>query len=160
MEMRERIKLIRKEKNLTQAEFAVRLGLAPTSTSAWERKNNPQIPTESMQLLICEKFGVNREWLRTGTGSPFEPTLDDELSALAQAHGLDEMDVALIRTYISLPRGAQSALKDFLRRLAAAAPTPPSSAAPAITREEMDAIADRLDALEESAISSRDSPAP
>ena len=84
--------------------------------------------------------------------------MDDELSALAQAHGLDEMDVALIRTYISLPRGAQSALKDFLRRLAAASPTPPSSAAPAITREEMDAIADRLDALEERGPSSRDAP--
>lgn len=117
MEMRDRIKLIRKQNNLTQSEFAVSLGLAPTSTTTWERKVNPQIPTDSMQLLICEKYGVNLKWLQTGKGAPFTSTLDDELSALAQAHGLDEMDVALIRTYIDLPKSAQAALKDFLLRL-------------------------------------------
>ena len=47
----------------------------------------------------------------------FAPTVEDELAVIAQRHNLDEMDVAIIRTYITLPKQAQDALKDFLLRL-------------------------------------------
>ena len=75
MEMRDRIRAIRTHKsvNMTQAEFSVALGLAPTSAASWEKKSNPQIPTESMRILICAKFGINRTWLETGEGDMFEP---------------------------------------------------------------------------------------
>ena len=158
MTINNRFKIARETLKLSQRDVAEQIGIGATAISRIESGGNN--PAERTVKLFCSKLGVSEDWLRTGSGPMMASTLDDELSALAQAHGLDEMDVALIRTYISLPRGAQAALKDFLRRLAAAAPTPPSSAAPAITREEMDAIADRLDALEESALSSRDSPAP
>ena len=75
MEMRDRIRAIRTHKsvNMTQAEFSVALGLAPTSAASWEKKSNPQIPTESMRILICAKFVINRTWLETGEGDMFEP---------------------------------------------------------------------------------------
>lgn len=158
MTLNGRFKFARETLKLSQRDVAEQIGVGATAISRIESGGNN--PAERTIKLFCSKLGISEDWLRTGSGPMMAATLDDELSALAQAHGLDEMDVALIRTYINLPRSAQSALKDFLRRLAAAAPTPPSSAAPAITREEMDAIADRLDALEESALSSRDSPAP
>lgn len=158
MTINDRFKIARETLKLSQRDVAEQIGIGATAISRIESGGNN--PAERTIKLFCSKLGISEDWLRTGSGPMMAATLDDELTALAQAHGLDEMDVALIRTYINLPRGAQSALKDFLRRLAAAAPTPPSSAAPAITREEMYAIADRLDALEESALSSRDSPAP
>lgn len=158
MTLNDRFKFARETLKLSQRDVAEQIGVGATAISRIESGGNN--PAERTIKLFCSKLGISEDWLRTGSGPMMAATLDDELSALAQAHGLDEMDVALIRTYINLPRSAQAALKDFLRRLAAAAPTPPSSAAPAITREEMDAIADRLDALEESALSSRDSPAP
>lgn len=152
------IRELRNHLSLSQTAFGERLNVSRNVINNLELGRVE--PNDMMIAHICNTYGVSEKWLRTGSGPMMAATLDDELTALAQAHGLDEMDVALIRTYISLPRGAQAALKDFLRRLAASTPTPPSSAAPAITREEMAAIADRLDALEESAISSRDSPAP
>ena len=158
MTLNDRFKFARETLKLSQRDVAEQIGVGATAISRIESGGNN--PAERTIKLFCSKLGISEDWLRTGSGPMMAATLDDELAALAQAHGLDEMDVALIRTYISLPRSAHAALKDFLRRLAAAAPTPPSSAAPAITREEMDAIADRLDALEESAFSSRDSPAP
>lgn len=156
MTLNGRFKFARETLKLSQRDVAEQIGVGATAISRIESGGNN--PAERTIKLFCSKLGISEDWLRTGSGPMMAATLDDELSALAQAHGLDEMDVALIRTYISLPRGAQSALKDFLRRLAASTPTPPSSAAPAITREEMDAIADRLDALEERGPSSRDAP--
>lgn len=156
MTLNDRFKLARETLKLSQRDVAEQIGVGATAISRIESGGNN--PAERTIKLFCSKLGISEDWLRTGSGPMMAATLDDELSALAQAHGLDEMDVALIRTYISLPRGAQAALKDFLRRLAASTPTPPSSAAPAITREEMDAIADRLDALEERGPSSRDAP--
>ena len=158
MTINDRFKIARETLKLSQRDVAEQIGIGATAISRIESGGNN--PAERTVKLFCSKLGISEDWLRTGSGPMMAATLDDELTALAQAHGLDEMDVALIRTYINLPRSAQAALKDFLRRLAASTPTPPSSAAPAITREEMDAIADRLDALEESALSSRDSPAP
>lgn len=158
MTINDRFKIARETLKLSQRDVAEQIGIGATAISRIESGGNN--PAERTVKLFCSKLGISEDWLRTGSGPMMAATLDDELTALAQAHGLDEMDVALIRTYINLPRSAQAALKDFLRRLAASTPTPPSSAAPAITREEMAAIADRLDALEESAISSRDSPAP
>ena len=103
--MRERIKAIRTHErvNLTQAEFSVALGLAPTSAASWEKKANPQIPTESMRLLICQKFGVNREWLETGKEPMFQPKPTSALPAeLAQS----PMVRAILETYLDLdPQG-------------------------------------------------------
>lgn len=78
MSMRERIKLIRKHFNVTQAEFATSLGLGPYGTASWE-KRDPQVPTESMQLLICKTYGVNQHWLKTGEGEPFNEPSDEEV---------------------------------------------------------------------------------
>ena len=70
MEMQDRIKSIRKHANMTQAEFSTTLGLGPYSAAAWE-KNDAQIPTEPMQLLICKTFGIDLHWLKTGEGEMF-----------------------------------------------------------------------------------------
>ena len=125
MTLNDRFKFARETLKLSQRDVAEQIGVGATAISRIESGGNN--PAERTIKLFCSKLGISEDWLRTGSGPMMAATLDDELSALAQAHGLDEMDVALIRTYINLPRSA---------------------------------IADRLDALEESALSSRDSPAP
>jgi hypothetical protein len=40
-------------------------------------------PTDAVIQLICEKCSVNEEWLRNGTGEPFQPeNKNDEISKL------------------------------------------------------------------------------
>lgn len=76
--MKDRIKQIRKAKNLTQQEFATKLGIKRSTIANYEiGKNNP---VDSVISLICREFHVNEEWLRNGTGEMFVPqSREDEI---------------------------------------------------------------------------------
>ena len=116
MEMRDRIRAIRTHKNvnMTQAEFSVSLGLAPTSAASWEKKSNPQIPTESMRILICTKFGVNRTWLETGEGDMFEPaTKADETARMIESVSNSPAMRSLLATWAQLSDENKAVFEKF-----------------------------------------------
>lgn len=76
--MKDRIKKIRKEKDLTQQEFADKLGTARNNIAGYE--TGKRQPSDAVISLICTKFNVNEEWLRTGTGDMFiELDVEDQL---------------------------------------------------------------------------------
>ena len=69
MNIGDRIKKIRKELDLTQVDFAARIGSVQNTVTRYETGNrNPSAPVIS---LICREFNVNEEWLRTGKGPMF-----------------------------------------------------------------------------------------
>lgn len=117
MEMRERIKAIRTYKGMTQAEFAIALGLAPTSTSSWERNINPQFPTETMRILICEKFSVNRNWLETGEGEMMLPTHNQTLDRVAQRYSQSQTFRAMLDVYAEMDEAGQAAVERYVELL-------------------------------------------
>lgn len=64
--MNERIKLVRKNANLTLEKFGKRIGITAASCSTIESgKSNPSNQTI---LSICREFRIREEWLRTGEG--------------------------------------------------------------------------------------------
>ena len=65
----ERVKRIRKEKDLTLEKFGEKVGVTKQTISRIENGINSL--TDQMVLSICREFSVNREWLRNGTGEPF-----------------------------------------------------------------------------------------
>jgi transcriptional regulator with XRE-family HTH domain len=66
MTLHDRVKIIRKESGLTQAEFGQRIGITFSSVSLIEKgKNNP---SEQTIRAICSEFSVNRDWLVDGVG--------------------------------------------------------------------------------------------
>lgn len=67
--MGERIKALRKAANLTQQEFAERIGLTKNFISLVE--TGSRIPSERTISDICREFDVNETWLRTGEGDMF-----------------------------------------------------------------------------------------
>ena len=69
MEMKDRIKKIRKELDLTQQEFAEKIGTTANVLTNYEtgRRN----PSASVINNICKTFNVNEEWLRTDEGEMF-----------------------------------------------------------------------------------------
>lgn len=67
--MQDRIKLLRKELNLTQEKFGERLGMKKNSISQIE--NGVNSLTEQLLVSICREYGVNENWLRTGEGKMF-----------------------------------------------------------------------------------------
>lgn len=95
MELRDRIKIIRKDADLTQAEFSIKLGFAPTSAASWE-KTDAQEPAEPIKLLICKTFGIREEWLRYGTGPMKIDNASELLGKLAAEHNLGPNQKALL----------------------------------------------------------------
>lgn len=69
--MKERIAEVRKAVGLSQAEMADQLGLSRNFISLMENGN--RIPSDRTISDICREFGVNRVWLETGVGEPFQP---------------------------------------------------------------------------------------
>lgn len=67
--MKDRLKLLRKELNLTQQELADKLGIKRTTVGNYEVGRNE--PVDSVISLICDRLNVNEEWLRTGAGEMF-----------------------------------------------------------------------------------------
>ena len=66
MTLHDRVKIIRKESGLTQAEFGQRIGITFSSVSLIEKgKNNP---SEQTIRAICSEFSINRDWLVDGVG--------------------------------------------------------------------------------------------
>ena len=78
--MNERIKKLRKVLDLTQQEFADKIGVKRNTIATYEIGRNQ--PIDAVISLICREFNVSEAWLRTGEGEMFvERTRDDELSA-------------------------------------------------------------------------------
>lgn len=73
--MKERVKAVRQDANMTQAEFAEALNMTVNAVSQMERDViKPSIRTRE---LICDRFNINREWLETGEGEMKKPPLDE-----------------------------------------------------------------------------------
>lgn len=78
MEIKERIKQIRKSKDLTQVEFGKLIGVKGNTITNYE--TGLRTPTDAVINNICKTFGVDEEWLRTGNGDMFvDMDLEDEL---------------------------------------------------------------------------------
>ena len=57
----DRLKELRKENGLNQAEFGDRIGISMSAVSLLEKGTNN--PSELSVRAICSEFGVRREWL-------------------------------------------------------------------------------------------------
>lgn len=62
--MQDRIKKIRKDAGLNQAEFGEVIGATRSMIASYE--GGKVIPDAAKRMLICEKFNVNPDWLEHG----------------------------------------------------------------------------------------------
>lgn len=67
--LNERIKELRNMLNLTQQEFADKIGTGRGNIAGYE--TGKRSPSEAVISLICQKFSVNESWLRKGEGEIF-----------------------------------------------------------------------------------------
>lgn len=78
--MNERLKKLRKTLDMTQQEFADRIGIKRNSLANYETGRNT--PIDAIIVSICREFNVNEDWLRTGEGEMFiQMTRDEEIAA-------------------------------------------------------------------------------
>ena len=62
--MNERLKKLRKTLDLTQQDFANRIGVKRNTVATYEMGRSS--PSDSAVSLICREFNVNENWLRNG----------------------------------------------------------------------------------------------
>ena len=77
--MEKRIQAARKAKGLTLKQLGDIIGISESAVSNIERGRNK--PSGSTLILLCEKLGINREWLETGEGEMFAPTTEQAETA-------------------------------------------------------------------------------
>ena len=78
--MNERLKKLRKTIDLTQQEFANKIGIARGNIGAYEVGKNA--PSDAVISLICKQFNVDENWLRTGEGEMFiKQTRDEQIAS-------------------------------------------------------------------------------
>ncbi len=123
--MNERLKVLRKTLDLTQQDFANRIGVKRNTVATYEMGRSS--PSDSAVSLICREFNVNEEWLRTGAGGDenmFVKLSEDEELAMYTQMLLDSTDDVVadmiketIVIYEKLDNDSKQALKNVARKL-------------------------------------------
>jgi len=105
----ERIKSIRKEKNLTLAKFGQRIQMSESNLSRIEKGD--YTVTDKNIALICDRFDVNEEWLRTGAGDKYKELREEEKLMKFVRELIKDDDDTLQKTAMILPNLTEDQLK-------------------------------------------------
>lgn len=116
--MKSRIKKLRRELDLTQQEFADKIGISRGNIGAYEVGKN--VPSDAVISLICREFDVNEKWLRTGEGEMFKPKSSDILDQLAEKYKLFDFEYAMIEKFLTMPPDLRRAIYDHFHDVDAA----------------------------------------
>ena len=115
MSIYERIKFLRKNiLNLTQEDFASAIGVSRSNIGNIEvgRIN----VTDRVISDICDKYNVSDVWLKTGAGDMFIQTPNTLLDELAKMHNLNDVEKAIIETFISLSPESRRGVIDYITK--------------------------------------------
>lgn len=113
--MQERIRAIRKNVSLTQAEFAERIGVKANTVTSYE--TGLRVPSDAVIVSICREFNISESWLRTGEGEMMEKSdPDTELAKiLGQIAGSnDTLIKAIIKSYWLLDDKDKAAIRKLV----------------------------------------------
>ena len=121
--MKDRIRALRKALDMTQKEFAEKIGLKRNSVASYEIGKN--YPMDTVIKSICREINVNEDWLRTGEGEMFiQLPEEDEVAAyvsdLLEDDGENPLYLIIkeiMHTYNEVSPKSQEILCDFSKRL-------------------------------------------
>lgn len=125
--MNERIKALRKELNLTQQEFADRLGTSRGNIGSYEVGKSA--PSDAVISLICKTFRVNEDWLRNGGDgnkmfielSPMQEVgyyVKDLLEYDGNGNAFYDAIIEMMKTYHSLDDKSKTVIREYFKNVA------------------------------------------
>ena len=125
MTLGERIKKLRKALDLTQQEFADRIGMKRNSIAQVELGRNT---SDQTIVSICREFNVNETWLRTGEGEMFvelprNEALTAQIQPLLQG-GPDKFRERLVSLLLRLPPEHWEVLERYALELVSGSSVP------------------------------------
>ena len=114
--MKERIRDIRKQLNLTQQEFADRLGIPRNNIAGYE--TGKRSPSEAAIALISKEFNINPEWLRNGNGEKFLPDPKSAIDVLSKEYGLNRNEAVLIEKFAEMNPSQRNVILNYVNSVA------------------------------------------
>lgn len=115
--MKDRIKKLRNTLELTQTEFADKLGLARNSIASYE--SGRRVPNDAIIKLICKEFNVDYFWLTEGADVDMFMRLPNTLmDKLSERYSLNKKSQMVLKTYLEAPDDEKEAIENFLTTLA------------------------------------------
>lgn len=114
--MNERLKKLRKALDLTQQEFADRIGIKRNSFANYETGRNT--PIDAIIISICREFNVSEDWLRDGIGDMFLPTDRNADIAKLTKQLLNEENDSFKNRFVSMLANLTIEEWEFLERRA------------------------------------------
>lgn len=127
MTANERLRFVREELSLSQAEFGEIIGLSRSGVSEIEagRRNVTEKHIKMLTIQPVDGKYINEEWLRSGEGTPFKKlSKEEEIASYVEdllsdgtENPLYEIILEIMRTYSELTPKSQEVLRDFSRRL-------------------------------------------
>lgn len=119
--MKDRLKKLRKELDLTQQAFADKIGMKQNTIAQYEMGRTT--PSDAIIFSICREFGVNEKWLRSGEGEMFEELTNQQEILKYTALLLKDKDSAvadaiqtLIVTYEQLDDTSKAVLEKIAKQ--------------------------------------------
>ena len=105
--IKEQIKKLRKKLEMTQQEFADKLGIKRNNIAGYE--TGTRNPSDSVVSLICREFNVNESWLSNGSGEMFlSQSRTEEIEKIVKDLLRDENDTFKTRFITMLSRLSES----------------------------------------------------
>ena len=119
-EIKDRVKLIRTSKNLSQEEFGKALNLSRSAIASYE--TGVREVTDRSINDICREFRINEDWLRTGKGEMISKMTSDEEFAFwvgSFAAENDEFKKRIIKAMLEIENKEDwELIASFVERLA------------------------------------------
>jgi len=115
----EKLKIIRRELDLKQGDFAERISTTQGHISDIE--NGRKMLSDRTIKLICLEFGINEEWLRNGKGEMFAKiTQEDEYfkAATQILKNGDDLIMSMIVEYWKLDESSKETFRKYIRSVA------------------------------------------
>lgn len=109
----QRLKIIRKNLSLTQNNFAKELGMSQPGYAQIE-KGNRKVNNRLIKL-ICVKFDINENWLRTGNGKIKQTNNITVLNIKNST--LTDSEIKFIQQYLNLSIKDKILINDIIKRL-------------------------------------------
>lgn len=116
--LHERIKAVRKSlmPKVSQTAFAEMLGTSRRAITTYE--TGVVVPSDTFIQLLCAKFNISEEWLRTGVGSMHKSDIDAQVDAYTRGYALDAEEREIIRYFLRLDPPERAAMIAHVEKLA------------------------------------------
>lgn len=116
--LHERIKAVRKSltPKVSQTAFAEMLGTSRRAITTYE--TGVVTPSDTFIQLLCTKFNISEEWLRTGKEPMHKSNIEAQMDTYTRGYALDAEEREIIRYFLKLKPEDRAAMIAHVEHIA------------------------------------------